>query len=244
MIEQKIDILAADGSAEALLYRPDDIGDFPGVIFLTDIWGIQPANQDVARRLADKGFAVLMPNVFYRYSRLPLLPPGMTPGSEPAKALLPKLFGALTADDMTRDGPCYVDFLLRNGAGSKLGVVGYCYTGAMALRMAAASPDKIAAAASFHGGRLVTNEADSPHRLLPDIKARLYFGHAVEDPSMTPAEIETLEAALRAWHGAFESEIYPSAHHGWTVPGRPAYNELEAERAFEKLVELLDGTLK
>jgi carboxymethylenebutenolidase len=243
MIEQKIDVPAADGTAEAFLYRPDDIGDFPGVVFLTDIWGIQPANQGVARRLAERGFAVLMPNVFYRHSRLPLLPPGVAPGSEAGRALLPRLFAALTADDMTRDGPHYVDFLRRQ-SGEKIGVAGYCYTGAMAVRMAAASPDEIAAAASFHGGRLVTEDADSPHLLLPKIKARLYFGHAVEDPSMTPEQIETLEAALRAWHGAFESQVYQGARHGWTVPGREAYNELQAERAFEKMVEVFDATLK
>jgi carboxymethylenebutenolidase len=114
----------------------------------------------------------------------------------------------------------------------------------MALRTAAAVPDKVAAAASFHGGFLVTAAPDSPHKLLPKIKARLYFGHAVEDASATPEQIATLEAALRDWHGAFQSETYEGARHGWTVPGRPVYNELQAERAFEKEVELFEATLK
>jgi carboxymethylenebutenolidase len=113
----------------------------------------------------------------------------------------------------------------------------------MALHIAAAAPDKVAAAASFHGGWLATESPDSPHLLLPRIKARLYFGHADQD-SMMPAEwIQRLEAALRDWHGAFQSEIYEGAGHGWTVPERSVYNELQAERAFEKEVELFEATL-
>jgi carboxymethylenebutenolidase len=126
----------------------------------------------------------------------------------------------------------------------KVGVVGYCFTGQMAVRIAAAVPDKIAAASSFHGGFLVTPAPDSPHKILAPIKARLYFGHAVEDQSATPEQISTLEAALRDWRGAFQSEVYEGARHGWTVPGRDVYNEFQAERAFEKLVELLEATLE
>jgi carboxymethylenebutenolidase len=157
---------------------------------------------------------------------------------------------------MESDGRAYIDFLLAQKgvkaggasarAGSplnKVGIVGYCFTGQIALRMAAAS-EKVAAAASFHGGSLVTDKPDSPHKQLPRVKARLYFGHAVEDASATPEQIAILEEALRDWHGAFQSETYEGARHGWTVPGRPVYNELQAERAFEKLVELLDATLK
>ncbi len=114
----------------------------------------------------------------------------------------------------------------------------------MALRMAAADPDRVAAAASFHGGFLVTDKPDSPHKQIPRVKARLYFGHAVEDGSATPEQVAILEEELRAWHGAFQSETYEGARHGWTVPDQPVYNELQAERAFEKLVELFDATLK
>jgi len=128
--------------------------------------------------------------------------------------------------------------------GDKAGIVGYCFTGQMAVRTAAAIPGKVAAAASLHGGFLVTDEPDSPHRILSTIKARLYFGHAVQDSTATPEQVKTLESALRDWHGAFESEFYEGALHGWTLPGRDVYNEVQAERAFEKLVELFDATLK
>jgi carboxymethylenebutenolidase len=126
----------------------------------------------------------------------------------------------------------------------KLGVVGYCFTGQMALRMAAADPGRVAAAASFHGGFLVTDRPNSPHKQIPKVKARLYFAHAVEDASATPQQVTTLEEELRNWRGAFQSEVYEGARHGWTVPGRDVYNELQAERAFEKEVELFDATLK
>jgi len=248
MIEQSLEISLPSGKAEAFLYKPDAVGAFPGVLFLTDIWGIREQNQRMARRLAERGFAVLMPNAFFRYSRLPIVPADFEfqMGEERSMKIIGALFASLTAPQMAADGAIYVDFLLKQQgvAGRQAGVVGYCFTGAMALRIAAAVPDKIAAAASFHGGRLVTDDADSPHLLLPKVKARLYFGHAVEDQSMTAENIAALEAALRAWHGAFQSETYEGALHGWTVPGRPIYNELQAERAFGKLVELMKASLE
>ncbi|HYS47091.1 MAG TPA: dienelactone hydrolase family protein [Rhizomicrobium sp.] len=243
MIEAKFEIPGL--GAEAFLYRPDGLADFPGVVFLTDIWGIRPANIGMAKRLAEKGFAVLMPNVVHRYSRVQ--PGGLESDDENEnRKRLGELFSRLTPAQMESDGEAYVDFLLaqKGVKPGKIGAAGYCFTGQMALRIAAAVPDKVAAAASFHGGFLVTDKPDSPHKQLPRVKARLYFGHAVEDASATPEQVAILEQALRDWHGAFQSETYDGARHGWTVPGRPVYNELQAERAFEKLVELFDATLK
>jgi len=243
MIETKAEIPGI--AAEALFFRPDGIADFPGIVFLTDIWGIRPANIGVAKRLAAQGFAVLMPNVFHRFARI--APDGFEHGSaeEKTKAMY-ALFAALTPENMASDGRSYVDFLLaqKGVKQGKAGVVGYCFTGQMAVRTAAAEPDKVAAAASFHGGFLVTDMPDSPHKILGPIKARLYFGHAVQDSTATPEQVEILEASLRDWHGAFESEFYQGALHGWTVPGRDVYNEIQAERAFEKMVELFEGALE
>jgi carboxymethylenebutenolidase len=243
MIETKLEIPTI--ATETYLYRPDDVGEFPGIVFLTDIWGIRPANIGMAKRLADKGFAVLLPNVLHRYSRI--TPDGFEPADEKeVPKTLQMLFAALTPANMESDGKAYVDFLQaqKGVKPGKIGIVGHCFTGQMALRTAAAVPDRIAAAASFHGGFLVTDKPDSPHRLLPRIKARLYFGHAVEDSSATPEQVAILEQALRDWRGAFQSETYEGARHGWTVPGRNVYNELQAERAFEKEVELFEATLE
>ena len=242
MIETRVEIPTI--ATETLLFRPDDIAEFPGVIFLTDIWGIRPANIGMAKRLADKGFAVLMPNAFHRYSRI--RPNGWKPDEAEIPKALGTLFGTLTAEQMVSDGRAYVDFLLaqKGVKAGKVGAVGYCFTGQMAVRIAAAEPERVAAAASFHGGFLVTDKPDSPHKQIAKVKARLYFGHAVEDGTATPEQVAILEEALRNWHGAFQSEVYDGALHGWTVPDQPVYDELQAERAFEKLVELFDATLK
>ena len=121
-----------------------------------------------------------------------------------------ELAGPLTAAAMESDGAAYVDFLAKQAGVSagKMGVVGYCFTAAMAMRTAAARPERIAAVAGFHGGRLFTDDPASPHTILPRIKARLYFGHAIEDHSMPKEAIEKFEQALRAWGGKFESETY------------------------------------
>lgn len=141
------------------------------------------------------------------------------------------LSAPVTPEAFERDTWAYVDFVVSHAsvAAGPRGVAGYCFSGALAMRTAAAKPDAIAAAASFHGGRLFTAAPDSPHLLLPRIKAELYFGHAVEDRSMPQ---------LKAWSGRYESEIYKGAHHGWTVPDNPPYNHAQAERAFEKLIAL------
>jgi len=113
----------------------------------------------------------------------------------------------------------------------------------VALRTAAARPDRIKAAASFHGGGLATDAPTSPHLLLPRIEARLYFGHAVEDRGMPPEAIERLDQALAGWGSRWESEIYDGARHGWTVPDSPVFNGPQAERAFARLTGLLAESL-
>jgi carboxymethylenebutenolidase len=199
----------------------------------------------MAKRLADKGFTVLLPNLFFRFARN--APDGFQPDdAEEQGRVIQKLFASLTPTQMDSDGAAYADFLMAQPqtAPGKIGVVGHCFTGQMALRVAAVRADMVASAASFHGGWLATDAPESPHLLLPRIKARLYFGHADNDSLMPGEWIDRLEAALRDWHGAFQSEVYKGAQHGWTAPGRDVYNELQAERAFEKEVELFESTLQ
>jgi carboxymethylenebutenolidase len=240
MIEYKPSVEAADGSTEAIVYTPGD-GPHPGLLFYTDLFGIRPANQQVARRIAEAGYTVMMPNVFYRYGKLPLLDFEFQMGEERSMKAIGPLFASLPNAAMEKDAPYYVEALLNRNdvSGDRIAVVGYCYTGAMALRTAAVAPGKIAAAASFHGGRLVTEGEDSPHLRIGAVTAELYFGHAVEDPTATPEQIAILEETLRAWGGKFTSEMYEGAKHGWTTPGRDIYNERQAERHYEKLFDLL-----
>jgi carboxymethylenebutenolidase len=244
--EQKIEIPVEGKTTEAYLFRPDGAGDYPGVLFLTDIMGIRDANLGMARRVAEHGYTVLVPNVFWRDGTLPIIDFAIKMGEERTMKRFQQLFASLLPDQMSSDSAVYLDFLARQPhvKAGKMGVVGYCFTGAMAMRAAAVRPDVVAAAASFHGGGLASDQPTSPHLLLPQIKARLYLGHAVEDKSMTPQMIAKLDAALKAWGGKFASETYEGAHHGWTVPSRDIYNEKQAERHYVKLFETFDAALK
>src|SRR5215831_15140191 len=185
MIEKEIEIHATDRTSDGVLFRPEGGRRAPGVIFLTDIGGIRPATRDMARRLAAEGYCVLMPNVFYRSGRPPLWDFPRRLGEERTMKRIADLSAPVTPEAMGRDASDYVEFLTAQGSVSEgmMGVVGHCFTGSMALRTAVARPNRIAAAASFHGVRLFTDDAASPHLALPRVKARLYFAHAVNDNS-------------------------------------------------------------
>jgi carboxymethylenebutenolidase len=246
MTEHKIQIPTAVGSAEGIIYRPETEGRWPGVILYTDIGGIRASHEQMARQLSEKGYVVLMPNVFYRTSALPLFDFPRKLGDERTTKRFGELSAPLTPEAIESDASDYVDFLARQDSvkAGMMGVVGYCFTGKMALYTAHSRPDKIAAAASFHAGGLATDAPNSPHFVLgPAIKARLYFGHATNDKSMPAEAIERLNHALAAWGGKYESEVYEGAFHSWTVPDSPVYNLPQAERAFEKLTQLFAETL-
>jgi carboxymethylenebutenolidase len=246
LVEDKIQIQTANGVAEGILFRPEKEGQWPGVIQYTDIGGIRASHEEMARRLAVAGYVVLLPNVFYRSGPLPLFdfPPKF--GDERTTKRMKELAGPLTPEAIACDASDYVDFLTRQDSVKPggMGVVGYCFTGKMAVYTAMSRPDKMAAAASFHAAGLVTDGPDSPHLALGAIKARLYFGHAVNDKGMPAEAIERLDRALEAWGGKYESEIYEGAYHSWTVPDSPVYNQPQADRAFAKLTQLFAETLE
>ena len=245
MIEESIELTSPDGTIDAIVYRNPDAGPQPGVIHLTDIGGIRPAKHQMARRLAAQGYTVLQPNAFYRTGRPPLFDFKPNFAEERTLQRFAELARPLTAESVARDVDVWVDYLATRPdvRPHGLAVVGYCFTGAIALRSAASRPDAIVAVASFHGGGLYTDAPTSPHLVLPKVEARLYFAHADNDRTMPRAAITQLEAALAGWGGRFQSELYEGAVHGWTVPDSAAYDEAHAERAFRKLSELLSETL-
>jgi carboxymethylenebutenolidase len=245
MPQEQIEIPTSDGSSDSVLCTPPSGTSAPGVLYFTDIGGIRDANRATAERLAEQGYVVLMPNIFYRTGRVPLGPPLRTLDPDAQKKRMAELTTPLPPDVMERDASLYIDFLTsqKQTSPGMIGVVGYCFSGKMAMYAAAARPDKVAAAASFHGGGLFTDDLSSPHLVLPRIKARLYFAHAVKDRSMPEEAITLFEQALERWGGKFESETYEGAYHSWTSTDSPVYNQPQAERAFNKLVELLKQTL-
>ena len=246
MIERDIEIEMPAGTADAVLFIPEAGKEFPGVLFLPDIGGIRDTMRVMSRRLAAEGYTVLLPNPFYRTGRSPIWTFPRNPAEQRTQDRLEELRGPLTPEARTADANAYVDRLkeqpgVRPGM---VGLVGHCITGQMALRGPGTRPDAVAAAASFHGGGLFNPDGkDAPQRFLPQIKARLYFGHASNDKSMTAEQIAALEQALADWGGRYQSETYPAAH-GWTVPDNPAYNRDQAERAFLKLKQLFAETLQ
>jgi len=246
MVEKQVEIRTEDGTADAVLFCPEGGGKHPGVIHLPDIAGVRDSHKEMAKRLAEQHYAVMLVNVFYRNGKSPVWTFPFKMGEDRSMKRLGELREPLTPDAMERDGAAYVDFLHKQEgvSGASMGVVGYCFTGGMAMRTAAARPEKVAAAASFHGGQLWTDKETSPHLVLPRVKARLYFGHADGDPFMPKDAIDNLEKALAAWGGKYQSEIYPGAKHGWTVPDSPVHDKALADRAFGKLAELFQSALK
>ncbi|MFZ2062136.1 MAG: dienelactone hydrolase family protein [Candidatus Binatus sp.] len=201
MIEEAIEIRTSDGNADGILFRAEGERR-PGVIHLTDIGGIRPSHREMAKRLAEKGYTVLMPNVFYRTTKPPVIDVKIGMGDPKTMQRFGELRAPLTPEAVERDATAYVNFLTAHAATSagKIGVVGYCFTGAFAMRTAAAMPGKVAAMASFHGGGLYTDEPTSPHLVLPRIKARLYFGHATND--RTCRRRRSKSSIERSPHGA------------------------------------------
>ena len=235
MREERVAITTQDGVADAKLYAPSGQEPRSAVLYYSDGIGIRPAFFQMAQRLAREGYFVLLPNIYYRTTSGPAFALPFDFQNAQTRARFHELSAPLTPQAMERDALAYLEFLQQHCRPRPLmGVVGYCLTGRMAMHTAAAAPDRIAAAASFHGGGLFADSADSPHHLLPRIRARLYFGHASRDNSMPADAICRFELALEAWGGSFESEIYPAAH-GWTVPGREVYDAVQAERHHSKL---------
>ncbi|GAB3947299.1 dienelactone hydrolase family protein [Micromonospora vulcania] len=243
-----VDIPTDDGIADARLTRPDGDGPFPAVLLFQDAFGLRPRLVEMAERIAAQGYLVLIPNLFHRAGRAPLF--DLSGLADPAQrgAIFEKimpLIGSLTADVISRDTAAYLDFLaarddVRPGP---VAITGYCMGGTNALRAIEAHPDRIAAVASFHGGRIVTDAPDSPHLGVGSITGEVYFGHADADQSMTAEQIATLEKALDAAGVRYGSEVYEGAHHGFTMADTAAYDERATERHWTALFDLLARAL-
>jgi len=162
------------------------------------------------------------------------------------RAAMAKYFGSTDNRRTAQDTAAFIAYIDTRSdvAGKKIGVTGYCMGGGMAITVAGTYPDRIAAAASFHGGNLATDSELSPHLVAPKIKGRVYIGVADQDNSYPPAMAERFEKALRDAHVDFESEFYPGAKHGWTMPDFPIYDEAAAERHWQALSDLFHETLK
>ena len=248
MVETDVTIRTSDGLCDAAFIHPSS-GSHPGVLIWPDAFGLRPSMRDIARRLAGEGYAVLVPNPFYRVAKAPVFETAATFdfGNPSERAKLQPLTGSANAPGAAaRDAVAHVAFLDAQpqvDKAKKIGTQGYCMGGALAVRTAAAVPARIGACASFHGGGLVTDKPDSPHLSAPMIKAGLVIAIASNDDQRQPDAKEQLKQVFAAAKLPADIEVFP-ARHGWCVPdmpfdqGAPIYNRPDAERAWGKLLAL------
>lgn len=240
-----VEVTTPDGIAEAYFAHPSE-GKHPGVLVWPDAYGLRPAFRQMASRLAESGYAVLAPNQYYRSTRLPALPESPDMQDSKIRERWSVLRAPLTAEAVTRDALAYVDYLDSQPAvdrSRRMGSIGYCMGGSMTLRTAAARPDRIGAGASFHGGGLVTDKPDSPHRLISGITAHYLIAIAENDDKAQPEAKDALRAAFAAAGLPAEIEVYEGALHGWCPPDSRAYNEAQAERAWGRMLALFASAL-
>ena len=235
-----------DGRADAFAAFPERGERHPAVLLYTDAFGLRPELEQKARDLAEHGYYVLVPNLYYRHGPAPVteLPGHIGEEIRPAVfARLMPLVEAHTAERALRDADSYLRFLATRPevSAGPVAVIGYCLGAALAVRTAAAHPDRVAAVAGFHPGFLVTGAPDSPHRLFPQLTAEVHLGLAEGD--MSPKAINELDQALDAAGVDYTSEIYPGTVHGFTMSDTDAFNPSALRRHWDRLLPLLDRTL-
>ncbi|MGZ5266613.1 MAG: dienelactone hydrolase family protein [Caldimonas sp.] len=243
MIERHLDIPTADGAMNSFVVHPEEGGPFPVVLFYMDAPGKREELHDMARRIAAVGYFVVLPNLYYRSSRDFWL----RERTEPAMAHMFSLMATLDAVTTRCDTQAmlrFVDAEPEADAGS-IGAVGYCMSGPFVMWAAATFPERIRCIASIHGANMATDKADSPHRMAPKIHCESYFACAETDKWAPPADIEKLQAALRAAGTPHRIEWYPGVEHGFVFPLRAGiYNQAAAERHWERLFSLFERTLR
>jgi carboxymethylenebutenolidase len=251
--DEAVTIKTPDGNCDALFVRPAT-GAHPAVILWPDAFGLRPSMHEMAKRLAGAGYAVLVPNPYYRVSKAPQYETAANVDFKDNAmwAKLTPLRESINAPGAPeRDAAAFVAFLDAQAGvdkAKKIGTQGYCMGGALALRSAAAVPARIGAVGSFHGGGLVTDKPDSPHLLAPKIKGRVLLAIAQNDDQKQPDAKDKLKEAFAAAKVPAEIEVYP-AQHGWCVPdmpvegGKPIYSKPEAERAWSRLLALYKAAL-
>ena len=240
--EAEIDVTTPDGVADSYFVHPAS-GAHPGVLIWPDAFGLRPAKRQMARRLAESGYSVLVVNQYYRSQRAPIVE---SRDFAAVRETLMPLMGTLNAETHVRDARAFVSFLDNQSAvdgNRKMGTMGYCMGGPITMRTAAAVPDRIGAGASFHGGGLVTDQPDSPHLLVPQMQAHYLFAIAENDDENEPEAKNVLRDAFAQAGLPAEIEVYEGALHGWCPPDTLVYNEAQAERAWSRLLALFERAL-
>ena len=244
--EKDVNVPMASGVSDSALFYPEGKGPWPAVLVWTDILGLRPVFREMGRRLAAEGYVVLVPNPFYRNAKAPVVDGSFDFSKPEDRAKVMPMAAALTADANVGDAKSYTAFLdqqPQTDKKKKMGVQGYCMGGPLTFRTAAIVPDRIGAAATFHGGGLVTDKPDSPHLLIPKMKATVYCAVADNDDKSQPTAKDTLKASFAAAKVPAKVEVYTGDNHGWCVKGSQPYDEAGAERAWAELTALYKKSL-
>src|SRR5437764_3099667 len=246
VVEKDVNVAMASGVSDSALFYPEGKGSWPAVLVWTDILGLRPVFREMGKRLAAEGYVVLVPNPFYRNAKAPVVDGSFDFSKPEDRAKVMPMAAALTADANVSDAKSYLAFLdaqPQTDKQKKMGVQGYCMGGPLTFRTAAIASDRIGAAATFHGGGLVTDKPDSPHLQIPKMKAEVLCCVADNDDKRDPTAKEKLKQAFADAHLKATVEVYEGCNHGWTVRGSEVYNEAGAERAWGELTGLYKRNL-
>jgi carboxymethylenebutenolidase len=243
--DAEVEIKTTDGTADAYFVHPEK-GSHPAVLIWPDIFGLRPAFRQMAKRLAESGYAVLVMNPFYRTKKAPTAPEHPDFNDPPTRDALMALMHTLTPETAVTDAQAFVPWLDAQAAVSrkhKMATTGYCMGGPFTLRTAAAFPQRIGAGATFHGGGLVTDKPDSPHLLIPKIRAQYLFAIAANDDQRQPEAKDVLRDAFAKAKLPAEIEVYAGTMHGWCPPDSQVYNPEQAEKAWGRMLVLFKNAL-
>jgi len=238
--ESDVTVMTPDGSADCYFVHPAS-GTAPGVLIWPDIFGLRPAFRQMAKRLGESGYSVLVVNPFYRVKKAPTAEKG---SATPIPDLLPLAQGLNETTHMT-DAKAFIAWLDGQASvakGRKIGTQGYCMGGPIAFRTAAAVPDRVGAVASFHGGGLVTDMPNSPHLQAAKTRAQFLIAIAENDDMRSPNDKNVLKETFAKAKLPAEIEVYPAAH-GWCPPDSRVYNQAQAEKAWSRLLALYGKVL-
>jgi carboxymethylenebutenolidase len=242
---QDVDIKTPAGIADAFFVHPAQ-GRHPGVLIWPDIFGLRPAFKEMATRLAQSGYAVLVINPFYRTKRAPTSAEHADIDDPATRKALMALHDTLNADTSEVDAKAFVAFLDRQAAVDtkrKLGTMGYCMGGPSVMVTAASVPERVGAGATFHGGGLATDKPDSPHLLVPRMQAQLLIAIAESDDAKDPKAKDTLRDAFAKAKLPAEIEVYAGTKHGWCPTDSKVYDHAQAEKAWGRMLALFERAL-
>jgi carboxymethylenebutenolidase len=246
VVEKDVEIKTPDGMADAALYYPEGQGKWPGVVVWPDVVSLRPVFREMGKRLAGEGYVVLVPNLYYRVKKAPVIDGGFNFANPEDRAKLGPLRASVTPEGTDKDAAAYLAFLdaqPQTDTKKKVGTQGYCMGGPLAFRTAGAVPGRVGAVASFHGGGLHTDAPTSPHLTLTKTSAEYLVLVADNDDKQDPTAKEKLKAALDAAGRKSKVEVYEGAAHGWTVKGSQVYDEPAAEKAWAELLALYKRAL-